>query len=112
MTNPSPALTEQELAVLRRMAEGATARELAPELVMTASGAGSFMNRIVWKLGARNAPHAVHLAHSAGLLRAERHGDHAGYTAHLRRGEEPCEPCRLGERTYRNTQRAGKREAA
>ncbi|MGW3427987.1 LuxR C-terminal-related transcriptional regulator [Streptomyces melanosporofaciens] len=108
MKDLASALTEQELAVLRRMADGATARELAPELVMTASGAGSLMNRIVWKLGARNAPHAVHLAHSAGLLRAERHGDHAGYAAHLRRGEPPCGPCRLGERAYRN----GKREAA
>jgi hypothetical protein len=60
------------------------------------------------KLGATNAPHAVHLAYQAGIFRRERHGDHAGFTAHIRRGEDPwacTQGCPEGERTYRAERR-------
>jgi hypothetical protein len=31
-----------------------------------------------------------------------RHGSHAGAVAHYRRGEKPCEPCRVAGNAYRN----------
>ncbi|AUM18275.1 MULTISPECIES: hypothetical protein [Rhodococcus] len=36
------------------------------------------------------------------------HGTHAGFLAHARRGETPCDPCRLAHNTYRNELRAKK----
>ncbi|MGW1160399.1 hypothetical protein ACWD48_19705 [Streptomyces sp. NPDC002519] len=37
--------------------------------------------------------------------RRERHGDHAGYAAHIYRREDPCDLCKAGEREYRNNRR-------
>jgi hypothetical protein len=50
----------------------------------------------------------VLLACHAGILdgRPRRHGDHAGYAAHVYRGEEPCDACRAGELEYRAGLRA------
>ncbi|MFI8962089.1 LuxR C-terminal-related transcriptional regulator [Streptomyces sp. NPDC053493] len=100
----SPELTPHQLHVLRMVAEGRTHAQIAAELVVTPKGATAAVNRVLAKLGAANAPHAVLLACQAGILdgRPQRHGDHAGYEAHRRRGEKPCEPCRAGERAYRN----------
>lgn len=36
---------------------------------------------------------------------AERHGDHAGYLAHRRRGEQACQPCLDGEAEYKRMER-------
>ncbi|MER7788575.1 helix-turn-helix transcriptional regulator [Streptomyces sp. NPDC097640] len=104
-------LTDNELAVLRGAADGETYAETARRIFLTEKSVSNVAIRVMRKLDAKTMAQAVHLAHQAGLLRRERHGDHAGYTAHLRRGERPCGPCRLGERAYRNAQRAG-REAA
>ncbi|MGW4075946.1 response regulator transcription factor [Streptomyces asiaticus] len=101
-------LTDNELAVLRGAADGETYAETSRRIFLTEKSVSNVATRVMRKLNAKTMAQAVHLAHQAGLLRRERHGDHAGYTAHLRRGEKPCEPCRLGERAYRN----GKREAA
>ncbi|WP_032761161.1 hypothetical protein, partial [Streptomyces alboviridis] len=66
--------------------------------------------RLARKLGANNITHAVYLAVAAGLLDpARRHGDHAGFVAHRRRGEEPCEACWDGERAYRRERRAARK---
>ncbi|MER7053424.1 LuxR C-terminal-related transcriptional regulator [Streptomyces sp. NPDC000351] len=108
-------LTDHELRVLRLVAQGSTHQEIADELVMTAKGVTPTVNRAIRKLGARNAPHAVHLAHLAGILRRERHGDHAGFTAHVRRGEDPwacTQGCPEGERAYRAGRRQQRKEAA
>ncbi|MFI8191417.1 LuxR C-terminal-related transcriptional regulator [Streptomyces sp. NPDC085946] len=105
-------LTAHELRVLRLVALGHTHEQIAEQLVMTRKGVTPTVNRVIRKLGARNAPHAVHLAHQAGILRRERHGDHAGYAAHLYRGETPCELCKAGERAYRNSRRNTRKEAA
>ncbi|MEU5496135.1 response regulator transcription factor [Streptomyces griseofuscus] len=99
-------LTDHELRVLRLVALGHTHQEIAEELVMTAKGVTPTVNRAIHKIGARNAPHAVHLAYQAGILRRERHGDHAGYTAHLRRHETPCDDCARGEIAYRRGRRS------
>lgn len=118
MSDPSPAallraaaevlLTDNEMAVLRGAADGETYAETSRRIFLTEKSVSNVAARVMRKLGAKSMAHAVHLAHAAGLLRPERHGDHAGYTAHLRRGESPCGLCRAGERVYRNGLRAAK----
>lgn len=105
-------LSEREAEVLRRAANGETYRQMASdwgveEITVRTTGA-----RVLRKLDANTIAHAVHLAHNAGLLRRERHGDHAGYAAHLYRGEEACDLCKAGERAYRNERRNQQREKA
>ena len=105
----SAELTPHQLRVLRMVSQGLTHAQIAAELYVTPKGLTAAVNRIHAKLGATNAPHAVLLACQAGILdgRPRRHGDHAGYEAHRRRGEDPtkCEPCRLGERAHRQAMR-------
>jgi hypothetical protein len=54
----------------------------------------------------------VSLAYERGLLApAGRHGDHAGYMRHVRRGEDPktCpHGCHAGELAYRAQRRAAR----
>lgn len=63
-----PSLTDRELMVLRLQAGGMKVREIAPSMFMTPSGVDSLSRRAVKKLGARNLPHAIHLAHEWRLL--------------------------------------------
>lgn len=113
MTAPARQLARRELEALHLVAAGATHSEAARQLVMTPKGFTATVNRAMRKLGARNAPHAVLLACRAGILdgRPQRHGDHAGYVAHTRRGEDPknCQlGCPEGEKTYRDGLKAAK----
>ncbi|MEV4424023.1 helix-turn-helix transcriptional regulator [Streptomyces sp. NPDC049602] len=111
-------LTAHQIEVLRMVAEGRTHSEIAARLVVTPKGATATVNRVLAKLGANNAPHAVLLACQAGILdgRPQRHGDHAGYEAHRKRGEDPrdCEPCWLGEQAHKRAmkERARRKEQA
>jgi DNA-binding CsgD family transcriptional regulator len=100
-------LTANELAVLRGASEGDTYAVIAARLGLAEKSVGKIAFRLARKLGASNITHAVLLACRAGILdgRPQRHGDHAGYAAHLYRGEDPCEACRRGERVYRNFRR-------
>ena len=95
--------TEVLQLVSKGLSYGETARRLQP--AVSENTVKAHMKHVLTKLGARSAPHAVFLACQAGILdgRPQRHGDHAGYEAHRRRGEDPklCEPCRLGERAHR-----------
>ncbi|MEU8682925.1 helix-turn-helix transcriptional regulator [Streptomyces sp. NPDC048611] len=104
---PTPTLTQHEREVLQLIASGYSHEEIAEMLVMTRKGITPTVNRAMRKLGARNAPHAVLLACQAGILdgRRRRHGDHAGYAAHIYHREEPCAACVVGEREYRSRQR-------
>lgn len=99
-------LTDRELAVLRGIAEGDTYEVLSRRLQIGYKSTRNVGIRVMQKLGARSITHAVLLACRAGILdgRPQRHGDHAGYVAHVRRGEDPkdCPPCWAGEREYRN----------
>ena len=106
-------LTEHELRVLELVALGNTHEAIGLQLVMTAKGVTPTVNRAIKKLGAHNAPHAVLLACRLGLLdgRPQRHGDHPGFIAHQRRGEDPCEACWDGERAYRRARRAARKTA-
>lgn len=105
-------LTPHQLKALRLAASGYTHQQIAAELGIAPSSVGKLNTEIFRKLGAKSMPHAVHLAHLAGILRRERHGDHAGYAAHIYRREEPCDLCKAGERDYRNARRNQPKEQA
>jgi DNA-binding CsgD family transcriptional regulator len=106
------ALTARESEALRRVANGETYRQIAADWGVEEITVRTTGSRVLRKLGANNIAHAVHLAYQAGILRRERHGDHAGYAAHIYRRETPCDPCKAGEREYRNGRRNQQREAA
>lgn len=111
MTAPArPQLTVSELTLIERLAEGDTYERIAKDLGVQRRTLRKRAERAFHKLGAVNMPNAVILACRAGLLdgRPQRHGDHAGYEAHRRRGEEPCDACRVGEREHRASMRAAK----
>jgi DNA-binding NarL/FixJ family response regulator len=55
-------LTERELEVLRRIAEGKTNAEIAAELVVSEATVKTHINHIFAKLGARDRAHAILLA--------------------------------------------------
>jgi DNA-binding CsgD family transcriptional regulator len=112
MTARQPTVTRRQLDLLRAVAAGDTYAEIARRTGGSVPGVKSTLLRLKRHLGARSAAHAVHLAHQAGLLdrRPDRHGDHAGYTQHVRRGEEPrdCPSCHAGELAYRAQRRAAR----
>lgn len=100
-------LSDRQRAILTHRAEGLSGPQIA-QLLHIAIGTLAYHEQvIVTRLGARNITHAILLGCQAGLLdgRPRRHGDHAGYAAHASRGEQPCDACKTGERTYRNEQR-------
>ncbi|WP_157849399.1 response regulator transcription factor [Streptomyces violaceorubidus] len=109
-TTGGPGLTPSELAVLERAANGATYALIARDLGYQEKSVSKMALRLARKLGARNITHAVFLAVAAGVLDPRRrHGDHPGFVAHRRRGEEPCEACWDGERAYRRERRAARK---
>ena len=97
-------LTPLEQETLELVADGLTFPQIGRRLNSTTSAAELRMQRVMRKLGAASSAQAVILACRAGILdgRPQRHGDHAGYEAHRRRGETPCEACRVGEREHRS----------
>ena len=109
---PGAPLVDREIEVLRGIAEGGSYAEIAADLVLAHATVKNYAASAIKKLGARSQAHAVHLAWQAGILRRERHGDHAGYAAHIYRGEEPCDLCKAGERKYRNERRSSRKDAA
>ncbi|MFJ3699561.1 helix-turn-helix transcriptional regulator [Streptomyces sp. NPDC090052] len=110
---PVPSLTDNELAVLQRAAQGQTYAVIARDLGFAEKSVTKIAYRMARKLGALNITHAVFLACRAGLLdgRPRRHGDHAGFAAHVYRGEEPCEACLAGERAYRRDRKVARKAA-
>ena len=112
---PAPSLTENELSVLRRAANGDTYAVIARSLGFQEKSVSKMALRLARKLGANNITHAVFLACQMRILDpTQRHGDHAGFAAHVRRGEDPwaCDKgCPEGERAYRRGQKAALRAA-
>lgn len=109
---PGPAsrqLTERQLRTIHLASLGQTQKQIARALGIDENSMGRLVSGMFRKLGARSMPHAVLLACRAGLLdgRPQRHGDHAGYVAHTRRGETPCDWCKEGESAYQADRRAG-----
>jgi DNA-binding NarL/FixJ family response regulator len=63
-------LTDREVEVLALIAAGGTRDEIARHLGMASGTVASHMSRIYRALGARNAAHAVALAHGSGVISA------------------------------------------
>jgi DNA-binding CsgD family transcriptional regulator len=112
----APALSDVELTVLEGRANGLTNLAISEHLHYTYRSTKDVAERVLRKLNARDMAHAVLIACRLGLLdgRPQRHGDHAGFAAHQRRGEDPwaCEPCADAERAYRPALRAARKAAA
>ncbi|MFE2326099.1 hypothetical protein ACFXD5_19590 [Streptomyces sp. NPDC059385] len=108
MTAPARPVPRCEMDLLLLMAEGRTLAQVATMWGVERGTVHTFAARLRRRLGAETNPHAVLLACQAGLLdgRPQRHGDHAGYEAHRRRGEDPCDACRAGEREHRSRYKA------
>ncbi|MFD7855199.1 response regulator transcription factor [Streptomyces microflavus] len=112
---PAVSLSPRQLEVLQHIAAGLTGPEIAHAMHLAVGTVHYHQQVILTVLKARNLTNAVFLACRAGVLdgRPRRHGDHAGFAAHVYRGEEPCEACQVGERAYRAERReARKRNAA
>lgn len=112
-----PELTELEVEVLRLASEGLGYQEIAERIYVIPRRATEIKTGALRKLGARNIANGILLACRAGLLdgRPQRHGDHNGYEAHIRRGDrgdEICDACRAGEKAYRAGLKAAKEAAA
>lgn len=112
MTAPGrPELTGVELTVIERSAAGDTYERMARDLGVERHVVRQWASRAFRKLGATTMPQAVILACRAGLLDGKpflRHGDHAGYEAHIRRRIPLCDACRDGEKAYRDGLKAAR----
>lgn len=108
VAEPGGTLTNLETLVLRSAAEGLTIKATARKLGKSPPAVQDARHRLMGKLGATSLVNAVHLAYQAGIFRRQRHGDHAGYVAHTRRHEPPCDACVQGELDYQR-QRRGQR---
>jgi DNA-binding CsgD family transcriptional regulator len=117
MTMPARSeLTDLEQQTLELVAAGLTFPQIGRRVGTTKAAVRARMQRVMRKLGADSSPQAVYLACRVGLLdgRPQRHGDHAGYEAHRKRGEDPkqCKRgCPEGERAHRAAMRAAKEAA-
>jgi DNA-binding CsgD family transcriptional regulator len=98
-------LGRRELEILQLTSQGFSYGEAARQIqpAVSENTAKAHMQHAMTKLGARSAAQAVLLACHAGYIdgRPQRHGDHPGYEAHIRRGDKICDPCRDGEKAYR-----------
>lgn len=65
---PRDVLSDRELDVVRRLADGARATEIAAELGLSASTVNTYVQRIRTKLGVRTSVEIVEFARDNGLL--------------------------------------------
>lgn len=78
------ALTSRELEVLRLLAEGTGAKQIASELVISPKTVASHVQRIVAKLGVHSRAEAIAMAYRDGLVSVPaRTDDEAEVLAHL-----------------------------
>lgn len=68
MNQPNPALTDQQLCVLRLIAAGHTSDRIAEELHVSYSTVKTHVEQILQRLDAHSRAQAVHIAHQRGLL--------------------------------------------
>ncbi|MEU0818894.1 hypothetical protein [Streptomyces mirabilis] len=109
----APKVASREVEFLERLACGETPREIADAWRMELTSIWTVAERLRKKLGAKTNEQAVFIACELKILEPNRrHGDHAGFAAHRYRGEEPCDDCWAGERTYRAEQRQRRRQEA
>ena len=95
-----PAVNDREVEFLERLGRGETTHDIANAWHMEMTSIWTVAERLRKKLHAKTNEHLVLLACRAGIIdgKPQRHGDHAGYAAHLYRGEGPCDLCKTGER--------------
>jgi two-component system response regulator DesR len=62
------ALTERELEVLRRAAQGESVREIASRLCLSDGTVRNYLSKIIGKLGARNRIDAIRIVRDSGWL--------------------------------------------
>jgi DNA-binding CsgD family transcriptional regulator len=107
-----PAVSDREVDFLERLGRGETTRDIADAWHMEMTSIWTVAERLRRKLGAKTNEQAVLLACRAGLLdgRPQRHGDHAGFVAHTRRREPPCDACAEGELAYQAERRQIRRQ--
>ncbi|MFF6903449.1 LuxR C-terminal-related transcriptional regulator [Streptomyces hydrogenans] len=65
---PVPSLTDREIDVLRRVADGQLMKDISADLFLSPTGLSSLLSRTSARLGAANTVHAVHVAGRLGLL--------------------------------------------
>ncbi|MFF7795592.1 LuxR C-terminal-related transcriptional regulator [Streptomyces sp. NPDC007991] len=113
---PTPSLTDREFELLTRVAHGESYPQIAADWVVEHITVRTTGARVLRKLGANNITHAVFIAVQLRILDPRRrHGDHAGFMAHQRRGEDPwacTQGCPEGERAYRRGRRAARQTTA
>ncbi|MFF9787123.1 helix-turn-helix transcriptional regulator [Streptomyces nigrescens] len=112
---PAPALSPAQKRMLVLITEGHDQEQIAYILRTSPVTVWRQIKKMREAFGALNHAQLVHLAYQAGVLEAppkHRHGDHAGYAAHLYRREKPCEACRAGEREYRARRRTNRKTVA
>ncbi|MGW5556898.1 response regulator transcription factor [Micromonospora sp. NPDC003944] len=71
MTAPTrrrPAVSQMDARILALVAAGRTTRQIAAELGRTTAGVQSHLSKLYRRMGVQNAPHAVAVAISAGIL--------------------------------------------
>lgn len=107
-------LVDREVQILGLIALGGSYAEIASELHLAHASVRNYAASAIKKLGARSQAHAVYIACQRKILEPNRrHGDHAGFTAHVRRGEDPwacSQGCPEGERAYRAQRRSTRRQ--
>lgn len=66
-----PKFTDREIRTLKLVAKGMTNLEISKLFVLSESAVGSRICRMLFKLGARNRTHLVHLAYQYGYLEVQ-----------------------------------------
>ena len=64
----SSILTQREIEIVRKIAEGLNTREISEDLVISQFTVKTHRKNILRKVGVRNIPHLVHYAWSMGII--------------------------------------------
>lgn len=95
------ALTARQLELLQRVAHGATYRQVASEWGIAEITVRGYGHRLMRALGASTIAHAVHIAHSRGLIGPKPDcGTRAAYRRHVVAGEPTDVACRMANTGY------------
>lgn len=95
------ALPGRQLELLQRVAHGATYRQVASEWDINEITVRGYGHRLMRALGASTIAHAVHIAHSRGLIGPKPDcGTRAAYRRHVVAGEPTDMACRVAHQRY------------
>ncbi|MBI0300463.1 helix-turn-helix transcriptional regulator [Streptomyces sp. PRKS01-29] len=95
------ALSARQLELLQRVAHGASYRQVAADWGISEITVRGYGHRLLRVLGASSIAHAVHIAHSQGLIGPKPDcGTRAAYRRHVVAGEPTDMACRLANQRY------------